>query len=337
MRKILLFSSVIISGAFNAQVTLTQANHAPANGETYSMLPSTSIISGPGASGASVMWNFATITLTSTANAYTASTNANTSFTPANVVVANSTESSYYLSSSNDLKYYGGNQTLSGFPVTLTYTSPAIYAKYPMTITTTSSNPIGGSISGGGSGSFTGNSTAVANGQGTLMLPGKTYTNVLRVLATQTINFAIPAFLISNGVLNQDVYNFYVPGKKNPVLSIIVSTVVAPPIAAAPSTNTVILVASDYLVTGLNENTSNITDLLVYPNPATNFINLTTQSNDAKTVVVYDLTGKKLDTQNFSNKLATIKTTNLLSGIYFYEIKDNANQTLKSGKFSVSH
>ena len=41
------------------------------------------------------------------------------------------------------------------------------------------------------------------------------------------------------------------------------------------TTNTVILVATDYNVTtGLTENTETITDLVVFPNPTSNFITL---------------------------------------------------------------
>lgn len=338
MKKNLLLSSIIIGGAMNAQITLTQANHAPANADTYTMTTSGTTTVSPGASGTGAMWNLSTINIGTTPVAYNASTYSSASFSPANIMLSYGAESSYYLSSPSDLKYFGGNLTLSGIPVTLTYTTPAIYAVYPMSMSTTSSSAIGGSISGGSSGTFTGSSTAIANGTGTLMLPGKTYTNVLRVLATQTINFAIPSFFISNGVLNQDTYNYYIPGRKSPILTIVTSTVVAPPVASAPTSQTITTVASDYLLTvGISENNQTITDLQVFPNPSNNFINLTTQNNTASSVIVYDLTGKKLESHTFENGNAGFKTCCLAPGIYIYSVKDNNNQTLTTGKFSVVH
>ena len=87
----------------------------------------------------------------------------------------------------------------------------------------------------------------------------------------------------------------------------------------------------------MNENTNIVTDLSVYPNPTTDFITLKTKNSAAKAVNVYDLTGKKLTTYLFENGEASFSTLSLVSGIYFYEIKDNANQSLSNGKFAVSH
>jgi hypothetical protein len=340
MKKNLLLSSIIIGGALNAQITLTQANHAPANLDTYTMNPVGTATVSPGAAGTGVTWNMSTMVITSTISTFTATNSSNATYTPANIVVNNNSgESSYYQSSAANLKYFGGNIVISGIPSTITYTTGAFYALYPMSLSTNTTAAIGGTLSAlSNNGTFTGNCKTTADGTGTLMLPGKTYTNVLRVLTTQTINFAVPGIGVTSGVLNQDTYNYYIPGRKSPILSIVTSTAVAPPIAATPSSQTVTTVAADYLLTvGINESAQSITDLSVFPNPSNNFINLTTQNSNAASVVVYDLTGKKLESHNFENGNAGFKTCCLAPGIYIYSIKDNNNQTLTSGKFSVVH
>lgn len=339
MKKILLFSSLIIAGGANAQITLTQANNAPANSDTYTMTTSGTTTVSPGATGTGVTWNMSTINIGTTPIAHSALNSANATYTPANIVDNYGSESSYYQSTTNFLKYFGGNIVLSGLPTTITYTAGANYALYPMSFGTTTTAAIGGTLSASSNnGSFTGNCKSTADGTGTLMLPGKTYTNVLRVLVTQTINFAVPSFFITSGILNQDTYNYFIPGRKSPIVTVVTSTVVAPPIAATPSSQTITTVASDYLVvTGLNEKTQTFTDLSVYPNPAANVINITTQNKTAITVDVIDITGKKLNTLTFVNGIASPNTTNLANGIYIYAIKDNNNQTLATGKFSVAH
>jgi hypothetical protein len=341
MKKILLFSSIIIGGALNAQITLTQANHAPASADTYSTKAVTTTTVSPGAAGSGVTWNLSAITIGSVVTAYTATNSTNMAYNPANIVVNdNASQSSYYQSTPSNLNYFGGNIILlTGFPTTITYTSAANYATYPMSFGTNSTSAvIGGSlIVGGSNGTFTGNSKNIADATGTLVLPSITYTNVLRVLVTQTINFAVPGFGVSAGVLNQDTYNYFIPSRKSPILTIVTSTVVAPPVFVTPTTQTVTTIASDYLVTGLTENQSTLSDLSVFPNPSNNYINFTTQNNNAISIEVYDLTGKKLETRNFNNGKVSFETSYLAPGIYIYSIKDATKQTLTNGKFSVIH
>lgn len=180
MKKLLLLSSLAFASVANAQ--LTQANNAPASGDTYSLAVTSPSVLSPGASGAGAVWTYTNITLGSSVG-YTGATNSAVSYTPANIVVnASSSESSYYESTSTFLKYFGGNIIISSFPATITYTSGAIEAVYPMSLSTTSNVAVGGSITAmSNNGTFTGTASATADATGTLVLPGKTFTNVIRV------------------------------------------------------------------------------------------------------------------------------------------------------------
>ena len=83
--------------------------------------------------------------------------------------------------------------------------------------------------------------------------------------------------------------------------------------------------------------------LLVYPNPAQDYLtisNLSTQQNT--TFVLYDVLGKAvvrqaLNTLSFGGGKgeATISTKHLPSGIYLYQIINPQNQTLQYGKVSI--
>lgn len=335
MKKIYFsFFSLAFAMGINAQ-TLTQANHAPISGDTYSMSVCSSTISGPGPQGAGVTWNFSNVTISSTVTAYSASTSTNTTYSPANVVVNGSNgEASYLLASANDLKYYGGNIVLGGFPATITYTAPAYYAKYPMSLNTFTSATTGGSLSAlSNNGTFTGNNTVIADGTGTLMVPGMSYTNTLRVATSQTITFNVPSLGISNGSLIQNNYDFYVTGRKSPIFSISASTVSAPPLVST-SSQTVVSIASDYM-TGVSELNNTAVNVSAYPNPASSQFHLV--ADKASFVIVYDINGKVIDTKTFAAGSVKLDVSAYANGIYNYMIIGGNKEVIKTSKFTVSH
>ena len=69
----------------------------------------------------------------------------------------------------------------------------------------------------------------------------------------------------------------------------------------------------------------------MYPNPATNVVNITNTENMlVKQVTVYDSNGKQLTTQSFNNKTEIqLNVENLVSGIYTLQIKTNAGLAVK--------
>ncbi len=328
MKKLLLLSGLAFT--INANAQLTQANSAPANGDTYNMAVTSPSVLSPGASGAGTVWNYNNITLNA-AIPHTALTNTNTSYNPSNVVLNYGTESSYYEATASFLKYYGGNIQLGAFGGTITYTSGAVEAIYPMSLNSTSSNAISGTLSVlSNTGTFQGNANTLADATGTLILPGKTYTNVIRVKTLQI--FTITAAL--SGPVTQENYKYYVPGKKNPVLIINTSTTNI----GSLSTQTTALVDFNYLTTtGIEANTANLVDLLVYPNPANTNITLSTASDKATSVDVTDLTGRKINTYTFTNGTCNFKTCCMAPGVYFYNIKAESGEKLSTGKFVVAH
>src|SRR5690554_1357582 len=69
----------------------------------------------------------------------------------------------------------------------------------------------------------------------------------------------------------------------------------------------------------------------LYPNPATNLVNITNSENHlVNQVVVYDVAGKQLSTQTFNNKSEIqLNIENLASGSYFLHIKTNQGTAVK--------
>jgi hypothetical protein len=326
MKKLLLLSSLAFASVANAQ--LTQANNAPAAGDTYSLAVTSPSVLSPGAAGPGAVWTYTNITL-GTSVGYAGTTYSAATYTPANVVVnTSSSESSYYESTSSFLKYYGGNILVSSIPATITYTTGAIEAVYPMTISTTSSSAVGGSITAmSNNGTFTGTASATADGTGTLVLPGKTYTNVIRVKLVQT--YSISSMII-NGTVEQENYRYFAAGTKNPILIINTSTTNL----GSTSTQTTAMIDANYIPTGINNQTLKPANVFAFPNPANN--NITITAAEATSVTITDITGKTIATSKINDGKIILNTENYINGVYFYTLFNNTTK-LGVGKFTVSH
>jgi len=336
MKKIYLTLLTALAGlTVNAQ-TLTEANHAPVAGDTYSTYQCDSLGIATGASGAGALWNFTSVaTHSSIVNNYTATANANASY-PIPGVQLGSTASnlSYYKSTTSDLKYWGGGVTIGAISSSFVYTASAVKAAYPMSLNTTSTAATAGSVSIPAlsqTGTFTGNSTTLADGTGTLALITGTYTSAIRVVTSQTINFTVQ---LGSGSVTQKNWDYYNVGTKEALFTISTATIVAP--LAGTSTQTIVT-RHKPVVTGINQVNANAVSLVVYPNPASSAINFATEAADAKTVVIYDVTGKMVETQNLNEGKLKLDVSNYNTGLYIYNVVGSKNQTLKTGKITVSH
>lgn len=336
MKKILLSIFTILGLAASAQ-TLTYTNSSPAWGNAPYMTnqcDSTGIT--PGATGAGASWSFNISGLNSPKTYTTSNALPGVAAYPsANVSVYSSTTNvAFYNSDVNYLKYYGGNIAINGFNVVLTFNTPSIYAQYPMALNSSvSSSPSGSiSINGAINGTFTGSASATASGTGTLTLPSRTFNDVVRVTTIQNLNATLSLGVGSINTVTDDYYS--VSSSKTPIFSIQSSTISST--VGGTSTQTIVTVQPNYNVVGLN--TLNKTDitLSVFPNPATNFVNFSTPSIDATKVIVIDINGKIIVSENMEAGKLKLNTSNFATGIYMYQIADKNNQILTTGKFNVS-
>ncbi|MCD6065377.1 MAG: Secretion system C-terminal sorting domain [Bacteroidetes bacterium] len=77
-------------------------------------------------------------------------------------------------------------------------------------------------------------------------------------------------------------------------------------------------------------------DVKSYPNPATSFVMISATSEQAVSVDVFDITGKKIAGGMFDDKKARIETAELSEGLYLYSVKDKNNKVIATGKVNVS-
>ena len=213
MKKSLLSLSILLSLAASAQ--LTQANHAAKVGNSFGTYQCDSVAAG--ASGAGATWNYSTLNIHTAAWAtknYVSAASANASYPSAQVAVGSAVNNTFYYSStSSDLKYYGGNLNANGVSGSLNYSSPAIFATYPMSMGTSTTSATAGTVFVTSpiptSFAFTGNCSVLADGTGTLVLPAKTFTNVMRVVTSQTVTATVNV-----NSINYDYYDISI--SRNP-------------------------------------------------------------------------------------------------------------------------
>lgn len=344
--KKLYFSVLSFVAAFTASAQLTQSNHAPAAGDTYEMYQCDTV--SPGPAGANVLWNFAAInTHSSIIKSYTAQAVSTTTYPAANVALASSgTDVSYLGSSTSSLSYYGGNISVGSISGNITYTSPAVYGSYPMNMNTSATSPVGGTVyisAFGITGSFTGNSSLMVDGSGTITLPGSlSFTNTLRVVTSQTMNVTSAA---ANATVTLVNYDYYADGIKAPVFEVATSTAIVS-FLGNPSTTTQTLVLRNKnaatppptptTTVGFIDHTANNYNVLVYPNPSSNVVNVVTNNPDARFVSVYDVTGKLMEKQSLTDGKVKVDVSSFNKGLYLYTVSTADNRAIRSGKFTVS-
>jgi hypothetical protein len=88
--------------------------------------------------------------------------------------------------------------------------------------------------------------------------------------------------------------------------------------------------------TGLAQTTALANSVSVYPNPATSAFTVSMTATNA-TVEIMDITGKMIETAAVTMGEVRFDVNNYKNGVYFYQIRDENNAMIKSGKFTVSH
>ena len=334
--------------SFHAQVLLLQSNHALVVGEMYNMYQIDSTGITPGSIGTGVVWNF-TATPTRTTipvnNTFTtvSSIPSGSLYPSATVVETNSTAKNFYSSTSSQLNFWGGNFTALTQSVDYSFSSPAIFAAYPMSYgTSTVSSAFTGTIqSGTNNGTLSnGTSNLNADASGTLNLPGRSFPNVLRVYTYTGFNFSIPAFF-ATGDVQQKTWDYYsqltnYPSTKLvPLYKIVTSTITVSTPTNVVQTSTIVLLNKDYQYVGINESVKEISNLNLFPNPAKNNFNLSFVNENAEVVLVEitNALGQTIKKENLGSTKClinqSIDITNIEAGVYFVKVNVGHKSSIK--------
>lgn len=316
MKKLFgILASLIGAATINAQPTITSAV-LPIKGDTILMALDSTLVPA-GASGANVTWDFSAnlqqdlpiqrIYLDPTATAYSAK------FPNAKLCRTDGIGKVFsYWDNSNTSKsvYYGFvepgiyDQHYNNLPVSY-YKFPISYGQSYADSLSAVTNP--GAVVGPGKYYF------AADGWGTLKLPAKTYSNVLRTKSVVYIGDSSPAI---NSYSLTTEYAWYEPSHKEPLL--VISSVII-----NHSLYRKFIIYENLLTSGLNMLTNHL-KLKVFPNPANDRLYIETENTlKGHQLEITDITGKSII---LSLDESVIDVSSLGRGIYFLKIISGEKQ-----------
>ncbi|MBL7895034.1 MAG: T9SS type A sorting domain-containing protein [Bacteroidia bacterium] len=328
MRKIytLFFGVLLFNTAVKAQITLTKATNEPVIGDVDNRQTMDTVNAIPNNSGSGQVWDFSTLTTgtaAAVANTYTtpSSVPGGTAHPTATIAQTDGTSPRFFKTTATTFEMLG----MTTSSVTLTFTNTAVMANWPIAFNYANNDPVGGTlVSAFGGGTFSGNLVGTAPGSGTLLLPGRTYNNVLQVITYMNLTATIATSLIPiTATLNVTNYQYYDASQKFPLLNVNITRINS--LAGNQVTTTVDV--NNNIYAGINEyNLDN--SLVIYPNPASNNINIQLSNSKSAKVEIINQFGQVVKTVNIESNNDNINISELSSGVYFVK-------TLSENKTSV--
>jgi hypothetical protein len=86
---------------------------------------------------------------------------------------------------------------------------------------------------------------------------------------------------------------------------------------------------------GIDEQNKYADIVKIFPNPATDIVNILAKTDEADNVQITDISGKDMGLYKFQNYNVNINIGLFAEGIYLYEIRNKKNNPLNKGKFNV--
>ncbi len=338
-----LLTSLFTINIATAQLSLTKANNEPivGNSNTFSYFDSAGVV--PRNTGTNQVWDFTaftqnTITSSSMYTSTTAVASA-TAFAGATLVEDRSNSNyNFWKSTATQFELLG---VQTGTTVTLNFTNSAIAVVWPINYGYNQSDAFAGNANTSfGNGTVTGNINTKGVGTGTLTIPGGTvFTNILQTVTSQTVNLLINVG-IGTATLNvkSTDYSYYSGTNKFPLLtSSYQKNTSTLPFSSPTITTTSDVKVNNAVLLGLT-NYNIDANYNIYPNPASNFFNvsLTNNSGYNASITIYNALGQIVRTYNLGSQTViekNISIADLKSGIYI--VKTNLGNKSSSRRLIV--
>lgn len=296
-----------------------------------------------GNSGANQTWNFSGITILTDSAVFNwvnpSTTPYTSSFPTADIAEGNQIGYMYYTIAGGDLSNIG-----SGFgtspPLITTLTNPEIISRVPFTYNNTYTDEFSGTITGIITTLRRGTITKTADAYGTIILPGGTYNDVLRINFLQDITDSIAGIPVVTRTVT-DNYSWYSGQYKFPIFSVTYSTVY---IGGTPSYSKAVFITTQNTSVGITPISNQLVNEYKlhqnYPNPFNPSTSITfdiVKTSDVK-LIVYDALGREVSelvNERLSNGSYRVNfdAPNLTSGVYFYKLSAGDFSETKSMVF----
>ena len=89
-------------------------------------------------------------------------------------------------------------------------------------------------------------------------------------------------------------------------------------------------------ITGINETIDAKNGIRIYPNPTVSELNVITPLLNEGVVIIYNIIGKQLMNIELDGTTTIVNTSELVGGMYIYQVVDAEGNMMKNGKFTVS-
>jgi hypothetical protein len=340
MKKIYLsIFTIALAFTANAQLTLTKAFNEPvlADVNTKNGYDSTTAI--PKNTGAGLSWNFSSLTTNTVIDVATYTTVASTpsasSFPSATIAEGDGMGAfNYWKATATQFELLGIDD---GAGSLITFTNSAVAVVYPINFGYSNTDVFDGPVNVASTpGTANGTIAVNATGTGTVTLPGSiTLTNCLQLKMTTTLSIVVGTFPSSFTLdaVNTE-YNYYTNTQKFPALTITYEKQTANSIAGPTVTTSAKIRINNSVLTGITDMNFDAINYNVYPNPATESvnINLTNDASENVSVVVFNNLGqvvKSIDLGNAIEVRYLMNTSDLASGIYHVKTSIGDKSTTK--------
>ncbi|HIP36149.1 MAG TPA: T9SS type A sorting domain-containing protein [Crocinitomix sp.] len=335
MKKTLFFCGLLSSTLLNAQ-SLTVNDTISSGMFLHYYAADTSANEYAGVAGSGVTWDYDNLVFLDTANTamYLDSVIDMTNATPAN--------QGYYPMATYQEQFDTGIQSFfSNTPDSIiTYgfifndgttdniiryhNDPLTSAKFPMALGTSYVDAVDGeAIASGITTAMSGSATIEADGVGTLLLAGNSYSNVIRIKTVENISGNVP--LVGPVTITRTSYMYYdLSFSKLPIF--IYGKVIAD-LGSFGVTNLKTVWSKDPLgFASLNESIV-IPTVSIFPNPATDIVNISTEN--ATSISIINSIGQTIYATNINETTHSIDVSNFANGIYFVEIRNETEKITK--------
>jgi hypothetical protein len=348
MRNIILFIIANLFLSFNAhcQFAITASN-IPAIGTTITYYDLDTTGAHQGNAGAAQFWDFSSFSIDSTETesyASPAGKPGSTYFPTANLVAQSGASYDYCLSDASQFTIIGAynvfNSQSGSETVVSSFSDPLIDYAFPFNYNTTQTDlfKMTSTITSSGMITYTyttGSQSATTDAYGTLKDPNGITHNVVRV---KTVIISHDSTYIAPGVYlldddRNESYDYFEQNTPAPIISLTFDDYTSDYLGSVTNSKSKSLTFSTGVVAGINSNfISNETK--IYPNPATDKLNVVLPDNRSYQLTLSDITGKPvLSSDNGSISVmgnnAIANVSGLSKGMYLLEIISDGEKGVK--------
>lgn len=329
MKKSVLFL-LGASAMLSAQITLTKTANDPVSGDVINYNQLNGSVDNS-AVGANVTFSNAAVTMgASSQTTYSVPTSAEiTTFPGSTIKMVDGATTIYYKATATKLEITGivNPQATLNFNV-----DNGTYNNYPTTYGPAQNDTAKGTFSSSvANGLFSGTLATQADAYGTLIIGNKTYNNVLRVKYTQNFNlYSSFDVIYSNpiGTVTNTAYAYYDASHRYALLSTSSGNISVPLLGINQSTSSAQALSETFLAVN---NAVKKENLVVYPNPAKDFIGFKGNTDNYSKANIYSLDGKLVKTAEV--KSGNIQISDLPPASYFIEMSEKNTAEKKNAKF----